>query len=64
MAILGKDVSEIEKILKEDENFKHKCQIANDNCPGQVVVSGEISTIKILQESLKKNSIKEYLACL
>ena len=58
IAVLGKDVGEIEKILQENENFKHKCQIANDNCPGQVVISGEISAIKLLQESLKRNSIK------
>ena len=58
LAVLGKDVDEIDKILNENDNFKKKCQIANDNCPGQVVVSGEVSAIKILQENLKKNSVK------
>ena len=54
LAILGKNVDHIDQILKANDNFNKKCQIANDNCPGQVVVSGEILAIKLLQKSFSR----------
>ena len=56
IAILGQEIKEIEKILLNIgvEN----CQIANDNCPGQIVVSGTLSEINKLIDTLKKLSIK------
>jgi [acyl-carrier-protein] S-malonyltransferase len=53
IAVLGMKISEIEdeiKILPQNEI----CEIANDNCNGQVVVSGEAKTIQTLNENLKK----------
>ena len=57
IAILGKDIKEIEKILSENVQFKN-CQIANDNCPGQLVVSGDAQGINALSKFLKDNLIK------
>ena len=56
IAILGQEIKDIEKILLNIgvEN----CQIANDNCPGQIVVSGTLSEINKLIDILKKLSIK------
>ena len=56
IAILGQEIKDIEKILLNIgvEN----CQIANDNCPGQIVVSGTLSEINKLTDTLKKLSIK------
>ena len=56
IAILGQEIKDIEKILLNIgvEN----CQIANDNCPGQTVVSGTLSEINKLIDTLKKLSIK------
>ena len=56
IAILGQEIKDIEKILLNIgvEN----CQIANDNCPGQIVVSGTLSEINKLVDTLKKLSIK------
>ena len=56
IAILGQEIKDIEKILLNIgvEN----CQIANDNCPGQIVVSGTLSGINKLIDTLKKLSIK------
>ena len=56
IAILGQEIKNIEKILLNIgvEN----CQIANDNCPGQIVVSGTLSEINKLIDTLKKLSIK------
>ena len=52
IAILGMTIEEIEKeislISKNDV-----CEIANDNCEGQVVVSGKKMAIETLNKSLK-----------
>lgn len=44
-AILGMDIETISKTLEEVSNDKLVCQIANDNCPGQVVISGHMEAI-------------------
>ncbi len=56
IVILGQEIKDIEKILLNIgvEN----CQIANDNCPGQIVVSGTLSEINKLIDTLKKLLIK------
>ena len=56
LAVLGKEVENVEKILI-DKNLKD-CQIANDNCPGQLVVSGKTKSIDELNKILKKISVK------
>ena len=56
IAILGQEIKNIEKTLL-DIDVKN-CQIANDNCPGQIVVSGPVSEINKLIDTLKKLSIK------
>ena len=44
LAILGSDLTKIEKIIQENKN-KYECFIANDNSEGQVVASGKINDI-------------------
>jgi len=61
LAILGQTISEIENIILSNDDFKLSCQIANDNSPGQVVVSGKLKTIKNLQEILKSQKIKSVI---
>ena len=56
VAVLGMEIHNLEKLLK-DNNFEN-CQIANDNCPGQIVVSGEKSSTEELSIFLKKKAIK------
>ena len=56
-AILGSTPDQIEKILSENVQFKN-CQIANDNCPGQLVVSGDAQGINALSKFLKDNLIR------
>ena len=53
MAILGMTMIEVE----DEVNSLPKndvCEIANDNCDGQIVVSGKKKIIEILSENLKK----------
>ena len=56
IAILGQEIINIEKILLDIR--VESCQVANDNCPGQIVVSGTLSEINKLIDTLKKLSIK------
>ena len=57
LAILGTKVNIIEKILKENEkNFS--VHIANDNCDGQIVLSGKNLDLDNLSSVLKLNNIK------
>jgi len=61
LAILGQTINEIENIILSNDDFKLSCQIANDNSPGQVVVSGKLKIIKNLQETLKSQKIKSVI---
>lgn len=44
-AILGLDIDTLEKICASASDDKEIVQIANDNCPGQVVISGATSAL-------------------
>ena len=60
MAILGMTIDEVEKeinLLSQEES----CEIANDNCDGQVVVSGKKIAIEIFNKKLKDKKKKGIL---
>ena len=57
IAVLGLKINELEKILIKSEN-KNICEIANDNADGQVIVSGDKSSVGQLQKNLKELKIK------
>ena len=48
-AILGMDAAEIDKNIEEFD----KVQVANYNCPGQIVISGETEQVKQAADKLK-----------
>ncbi len=59
-AILGMEIAEIEQLCLEASSLGI-CQIANDNCPGQVVISGEVNAINLAIEKVSaagKKAIK------
>ena len=57
LAVLGKKIDDIEKILKDNEkNFK--AQVANDNSDGQIVISGRNDDLELLSVLLKNSKIK------
>ena len=60
LAILG---LAYDKILEEIKAASSDgvCEIANDNCPGQIVVSGEKNAIEKMSDNLKKKSIKSII---
>ena len=51
-AILGMDLEQIAEILEEVNQNGLVCQIANDNCPGQVVISGHVESIDLAIEKV------------
>ncbi len=57
VAVLGSTVETIEKILKDNEQ-NLSVQIANDNCDGQIVLSGKTDDLDKLILILKENTIK------
>ena len=60
LAVLGSDIREINNYIL---NLKNKgiCEIANDNAPGQVIVSGDTNTIEELKYELKENKKKSII---
>ena len=57
LAVLGRKIDEIEKILKDNEkNFK--AQVANDNSDGQIVLSGRTTDLELISVFLKNAKIK------
>ena len=50
----------VEEILEQINliSINGTCEIANDNSPGQIVISGDKDSIQILQDSLKRRSIR------
>lgn len=53
-AILGLDAAEIDKNIEEYD----KVQVANYNCPGQIVISGETEQVKQAADKLKAAGAK------
>ena len=60
LAVLGSENEEIEDCIKKIKS-KGVCEIANDNAPGQIIVSGSIELIQELQNILKENKKKSIM---
>ena len=58
LAILGLNVNEIKDLLKNLNNKKGVCEIANDNAEGQVIISGDKTKVDLFQALLKEKKIK------
>tara|TARA_B100000579_G_C22846250_1_gene864548 strand:- start:3850 stop:4776 length:927 start_codon:yes stop_codon:yes gene_type:complete len=60
LAVMGTEISELEKLVKNLDTNLGVCEIANDNSEGQIILSGHTKSIneasKVLK-SLKKRSI-------
>lgn len=57
-AILGLDVTMVDEICVNASHEDDIVQIANDNCPGQIVISGTNSAIERASEQAKKAGAK------
>ncbi|HAV76928.1 MAG TPA: malonyl CoA-acyl carrier protein transacylase, partial [Anaerolineae bacterium] len=52
-AILGVDIPTLDKVCKDASTANEIVQVANDNCPGQVVISGHIPALERAMEGAK-----------
>jgi [acyl-carrier-protein] S-malonyltransferase len=60
-AILGLDIPALDKICAEASTASEVVQIANDNCPGQVVISGHAAAVTRAMEAAKAAGAKRAL---
>jgi [acyl-carrier-protein] S-malonyltransferase len=58
IAVLGAKIDEVNTIIKSDFNSKGICEVANDNADGQVIISGDKSSVEAFQLSLREKKIK------
>ena len=59
VAVIGLDIFDIENQLKNLEIGQNEvCEIANDNCPGQIILSGTKKIIEEFSDILKKNGAR------
>ncbi len=57
LAVLGSKIEDIEEILNDNLN-SFKAEIANDNSNGQLVLSGKIKDLELINDFLKIKKIK------
>ena len=57
LAVLGSKIEDIEEILNDNSN-SFKAEIANDNSNGQLVLSGKIKDLEMINDFLKIKKIK------
>ncbi len=52
IAVIGLELEKIEEILIKSKNDEFLCEIANDNCPGQIILSGLKKSITEVENRL------------
>jgi [acyl-carrier-protein] S-malonyltransferase len=57
-ALIGADIAGAEKAISETDSTLGVCEIANDNAPGQVVISGAKARVEAAIETAKKHGAK------
>ena len=53
LAVMGLDIDGLNSILKNFENNPGVCEVANDNSPGQIIISGNKETLVEFSNKLK-----------
>ena len=52
IAVIGLELEKIEEILNKFKNKEFLCEIANDNCPGQIILSGLKKSVTDVEKQL------------
>ena len=60
-AILGLDIPTLDQVCAEASTLKESVQIANDNCPGQIVISGSKPAVERAMTGAKAAGAKRAL---
>ena len=53
LAVMGLDINELNSLLKNFDNKKGVCEIANDNSLGQIILSGNKESLVVFSKILK-----------
>jgi len=53
LAVMGLETNELNSLLDKFDNKKGVCEIANDNSPGQIILSGNKETLVAFSDNLK-----------
>lgn len=53
LAVMGLDINELNSLIKKFDKKKGICEIANDNSPGQIILSGDKQTLVAFSNELK-----------
>ena len=62
VASIGLEICRVEKIIEENPlPVNEVCEIANDNCPGQVILSGTEGGVDIISNILKKDGARSVI---
>ena len=62
VASIGTEIDCVEKVIEETSlPVNEICEIANDNCPGQVILSGTKGGVDIISNILKKNGARSVI---
>ncbi len=60
-AVMGADIPLLEKLCAESSTVTDIVQVANDNCPGQVVISGSNNALDRIQPLLEQAGAKRFV---
>jgi [acyl-carrier-protein] S-malonyltransferase len=58
-AVLGAEIDLINEVINKNKSNEGVAEISNDNCPGQIVISGNKDKINKIVDDLKNNYSKK-----
>ena len=58
-AVLGAEIDLINEVINKNKSIKGVAEISNDNCPGQIVISGNKDKINKIVDDLKNMHSKK-----
>ena len=61
VAILGVSIEDIEYFIGSAGNSEGSVEIANDNAPGQVVISGDLKTLNLITALAKESGVRKII---
>ena len=61
VAILGVSIEDIEYFIGSAGNSEGLVEIANDNAPGQVVISGDLKTLNLITALAKESGVRKII---
>ena len=61
VAIIGASIEDVEHFIASAGNTKEVVEIANDNAPGQIVISGHSKSVDLVLDIAKKSGVRKAL---